>query len=243
MLINDEFKKSGLFLFRWRGYLPLFFLGATFATQYLSHPARGVYHDDAVWAVCCLLVGSIGILIRVMTVAFVPYMTSGRGTARPYAERLNTTGMYSVMRNPVYFGNFFTFLAPVLFVRHFWLLLLYLPVFALYHERIIFAEESFLREKFGRDYEEWAERTPIFFPDLALWRKPDLPFSWKMAIRRECISVFTLVITIWALKITEYYLDYKNLVIEPGWLTLFFVSGAIYLSVVLTVQFSNRLDR
>ncbi|MDR3348586.1 MAG: isoprenylcysteine carboxylmethyltransferase family protein [Acidaminococcales bacterium] len=243
MLIDEKFKQSGLFLFRWRGYLPLFFLGATFATQYFSHPARNGHFDDARWAAVCLLVGLAGILIRVLTVAFVPYMTSGRGTSRPYAERLNTSGMYSLMRNPVYFGNFFTFLAPVLFVRHFWLLILYLPVFALYHERIIFAEESFLREKFGREYEEWAKKTPIFFPDLSLWKRPDLPFSWKMAVRRECISVFTLVITIWALKIAEYYLDHQALHIEPSWLALFSLSGAVYLSVALIVQFSNRLDR
>ena len=243
MLINDKFKQSGLFLFRWRGYLPLFFLGATFATQYFSHPTRGVHFDDALWATVCLLVGFFGLLIRVMTVAHVPYMTSGRGTDHPYAERLNTSGMYSIMRNPVYFGNFFTFLAPVLFVRHFWLLALYLPVFALYHERIIWAEESFLREKFGLKYDQWAKRTPIFFPNLSLWTKPDMPFSWKMAVRRECISVFTLVITIWALKITEYYLDHKALSIDSTWLALFSFSGAIYLSVALIVQFSNRLDR
>jgi steroid 5-alpha reductase family enzyme len=170
-------------------------------------------------------------------------MTSGRGTDAPYADSLNTTGMYSITRNPIYFGNFFTFLSPVLFVRNFWLIILYIAIFALYHERIIFAEECFLQRKFGSDYKEWGTHTPIFFPCFTLWRKPARLFSWKMAVRRECISFFTLVATIWSLKLFEHYLDYQNIVFDRVWLVMFAVSGTVYLIVAAIVQFTRFFDR
>lgn len=243
MLITDTFERSGNFLFRWRGYLPLFFLALTFAVLYFNDTNyEGLFSSDN-WSYICLLVGMIGIVIRFITVSYVTHLTSGRGTDKPYAERLNTTGMYSMSRNPVYLGNFFTFLAPVLYARNLWLIALYLPIFALYHERIIFAEESFLKRKFGQQYISWADKTPVFFPNFSLWQSPDLTFSLKMGIRRESISFFTLVSTVWALKLADDYITHGYVIFEPIWLTLFIVSFLIYFAVILLVQFSHFLDR
>jgi len=241
MLTKDHFKCSGMFLFRWRGYLPLIFLAAVFATQYFDRAPRE--QSDTAWALVCLAIGIVGIVIRVFTVAFVPYMTSGRGTDAPYAESLNTTGMYSITRNPIYLGNFFTFLSPVLFTRNLWLLAMYVAVFALYHERIISAEECFLQRKFGQAYQSWSKKTPAFFPNPALWRKSARSFSWKMALRRECISLFTLIATIWGILLFELYLDHRNIVFDQLWVAMFALSGAIYLLVALAVQFTKFFDR
>ncbi len=242
MLLSEKLEHSGGFLFRWRGYLPLIFLGAAFLTQYLDYPLYNKNLDDFPDAMFCLFVGLIGIVIRIMTVSFVSHGTTGRGTDTPYAERLNTTGMYSIMRNPVYFGNFFTFLAPVLFVQNWWLIALYIPVFALYHERIILAEEKFLRGKFGQAYVDWAERTPAFFPAFSNWTKPAQSFSWKMAYRRESISLFTLIATIWGLKLSANYLMYGQLLIDPLWLWLFVGSATAYLSNCVLVAYTNVLN-
>ena len=241
MLTKDHFERSGIFLFRWRGYLPLIFLAAVFATQYFNRMPRE--QNDVYWAFVCLAVGLVGIFVRVVTVSFVPYMTSGRGTDKPYAESLNTTGMYSVTRNPIYLGNFFTFLSTVLFPKNLWLVAVYVAVFALYHERIIFAEECFLERKFGQEYQDWSKKTPAFFPNLSLWSAPSRSFSWKMALRRECISVFTLIAAIWSILLFELYLDHLDIILDQTWLTMFVMSGIIYLSVALSVQFTGFFDR
>ena len=239
MLIEKEFEKSGQFLFRWRGYLPLFFLVLILTTIYFNQATFDIHNNS--WALSCLLIGCIGIVIRVVAVSFVPYGNSGRGTDKPYAESLNTTGMYSVMRNPVYFGNFFTFLAPVLYAQSFWLVALYIPIFALYHERIIFAEEKFLVGKFGDEYKEWADRTPIFFPDFSKWKSPNRKFCWKTAYRRESISFFTLVATIFGLEIICDYIFYSELILSPEWLILFIASAIFYLSNCVLVRFTKAL--
>ena len=240
MLLEKNFEISGQFLFRWRGYLPLFFLVLVFATIYFDSNYFSIQNNY--WALICLLVGCIGIIIRIIAVSFVPYGNSGRGTDKPYADSLNTTGMYSVMRNPVYFGNFFTFLAPVLYAQNFWLVALYIPVFALYHERIIYAEERFLVGKFGDEYRNWANNTPTFFPDFSKWINPDRRFCWKTAYRRESISFFTLVATIFGLEIICDYIFYKELIVSFEWAALFVISAIFFLVNCILVKFTKILN-
>jgi protein-S-isoprenylcysteine O-methyltransferase Ste14 len=243
MLVKEHLEESGQFLFRWRGYLPLVFLALVFASLYYDYGSlsSGGVADEA-WTFCCFFVGLFGILIRVLTVSFVPYNTSGRKTDQPYAGRLNKTGMYSLSRNPVYLGNFFTFLAPILFARNWWLTALYLPVFLLYHERIISAEEKFLLGKFGEEYREWVNNTPVFFPDFSLWKKNDRPFCWKTAYRRESISLFTLVATIWSLELFRDYLTHRWLMVDYVWLALFIASAAFFIGNCLLVRYTDILN-
>ena len=51
-----------------------------------------------------------GLGIRVFTVGFTPKNTSGRNTAEQIADVLNTSGIYSMVRHPLYVGNFFMWL-------------------------------------------------------------------------------------------------------------------------------------
>ena len=80
------------------------------------------------------------------------------------ANRLATRGAYALMRNPLYFGNYviglgWSILAGVkgviIFTVSFWVL--YVLV-------IIPHEESFLRGKFGHDYEDYCSRVGRFLP-------------------------------------------------------------------------------
>ena len=229
-----------MFLFRWRGYLPLIFLSAVFVSLYLNRVP--FEPTDTVWPVVCLAVGLIGIAIRVATVGFVPYMTSGRGTDAPYADSLNTTGMYSITRNPVYIGNFFMSLSPVLLTKNIWLLGLYVAVFFPYYKWIVFAEECFLQRKFGKVYSDWKKQTPRFFPNPSLWKKPDRPFSWQTALRRECISLFTLIVTLWSLQLFEGYVEHYKIIFDQFWLAMLALSGSIYLLIALSVKFREFFD-
>ncbi len=57
-------------------------------------------------------------------------------------------------------------LGVVLAIKVWWFVLLACLVLALYYERIICAEETFLQQKFGKAYTDWAARTPVFIPNL-----------------------------------------------------------------------------
>ena len=55
-----------------------------------------------------LLVSLFGLAVRVRTAGHTPDRTSDRRTAEgQVADEPNTTGIYSVMRNPLYFGDLF----------------------------------------------------------------------------------------------------------------------------------------
>ena len=157
MALREEFERTGNWLFRWRSYLPLALIGifllALREYEYPGHSER----LDALWEAVCLFVSFFGLAIRIFTVGHTPKRTSGRNTKEQVANTLNTTGIYSVVRHPLYLGNFFMGLGIALFAHLWWLTLIYMLVFWIYYERIMFAEEAFLTNKFGNEYIKWAE--------------------------------------------------------------------------------------
>jgi hypothetical protein len=178
-----------------------------------------------------LLVGFSGLIVRGLAAAYVPRGTSGRNTEQQVAETLNTTGMYSVVRNPLYLGNFLMGLAIALFLCVWWIPLIYMLSFTLYYERIIFVEEMFLREKFAEEYLAWASRTPAFFPKLSQWQRPALSFSLRTLVRREYASANGLVLALFALEeLTDIYLGH-GWPIDGMWICIVGLSICGYLIV------------
>lgn len=111
------------------------------------------------------------------------------------ADSLNTTGIYSLVRHPLYLGNFLMWLGVSLLTCHAGFILLFVLAYWLYYERIMFAEEQFLRCKFGKRYLTWANRTPAIIPDFKSFTPPRLPFSWKKVIKKEKNGIFALFLT------------------------------------------------
>ena len=146
------------------------------------------------WEVFCITISFSGLILRCITISWVPDGTSGRNTQAQRADVLNTQGIYSVVRHPLYLGNFLIAMGFALFVEVGWFALLTFLLFWLYYERIMFAEEEFLRRKFGNAFTDWAEKTPAFWPDFRRWKRPDLKFSWKMVLRREYAGFFGIIV-------------------------------------------------
>lgn len=105
MELAEHFERSGNWLFRWRSYLPLAFFGVVLLGVHGPRYPGGSRLLDLSWDVLCFGVGVVGVLIRALTVGHVPAGTSGRTTWRQEAESLNTTGMYSIVRHPLYLGT------------------------------------------------------------------------------------------------------------------------------------------
>ena len=77
------------------------------------------------------------------------------------------------------------FLGLAMLTHNIWFVLIYILVFYLYYERIMFAEEQFLRKKFGEIYTKWALNTPAFVPNFSQFQKADLYFSWRKVLKKE----------------------------------------------------------
>lgn len=93
--------------------------------------------------------------------------------------------MYSIVKNPLYVGNFVAILGVLVSIKIWWLVLLGSAFYGAYIKRIIAAEEKFLTQTYGKTYTEWADKTPVFMPDFGLWEAPEMEFSLKTVLRRE----------------------------------------------------------
>lgn len=198
MPLQEEFENQGNWLFRYRSYLPLIILvvalGLHIRTEmnphlfFLEDTPYEIYFETG-----ALLVSLIGLVIRVYTVGYTPKNTSGRNTEEgQVADSLNSTGIYSMVRHPLYLGNFLMWLGPALLPGNIWFVIIFCLFYWLYYERIMFAEEQFLRRKFGRNYLEWASGVPAFFPSFRKFEKAKFPFSWKKVLRKEKNGLFAL---------------------------------------------------
>lgn len=194
-MLKREMVQQGTRLFRWRSYLPLALLPigiAAIGESGILDRWLGEFGEE-LWVLFCFLVAMFGQAIRTYAVGHVPPGTSGRNTREQRAVRLNTTGLYSVCRHPLYLANFIAFAGILMAVQVWWFVILGVLAFWIYYERIMAVEEAFLLEKFGKPYDDWSARTPAFIPAVGQWRAPDLPFSWKMALRREPYGYFAII--------------------------------------------------
>lgn len=197
MALQEELEKQGVWLFRYRGVLPVIILGvgALLFLQTELHPETFFLKKtpyELYFEMACLAISVFGLFLRICVIGYVPKNTSGRTVKKKVADTLNTTGMYSLVRHPLYVGNYFMWLGPALLTGNFWFVVSFTLLYWVYYERIMFSEEQFLRGKFGTTYLEWAEKIPAFVPDFKNFVKPNLTFSWKKVVRKEINGLFLL---------------------------------------------------
>jgi protein-S-isoprenylcysteine O-methyltransferase Ste14 len=202
MALREEFEKCGRWMFRWRSYLPLLMVGILIMSLRNFHYLAYSEGMDELWETFCLCVSFFGLGIRIFTIGHTPAGTSGRNTREQVADTLNTTGIYSVVRHPLYLGNFFIWLGIVLFAHQWPLTLICVLSYWLYYERIMFAEEAYLRAKFGIVFEDWADKTPAVIPSFRNWKKADLPFSLRNVLKREYNGFFVIILSMSLLEAT-----------------------------------------
>ncbi|MBX9826582.1 MAG: isoprenylcysteine carboxylmethyltransferase family protein [Xanthobacteraceae bacterium] len=246
MLLKDMMSKHGSFLFRGRSYLPLA-LTPLLAAAVLQPAALDHWisrRAELIWEFGSLAIAFVGILVRVLTTGFVPAGTSGRNTSSQIAESLNTTGFYSVTRNPLYLGNFMVMLGIALATKAWCVVLIAAIAFALYYERIIFAEESFLEAKFGEDYRRWAGSTPVFFPNFRLWQAPLRTFSIRTVLRREFHGVYLVVVIFTLVELGHDLTEGASL---SGWIdgdfawAAFFWTGTLFYLILVFLKKRTKL--
>jgi protein-S-isoprenylcysteine O-methyltransferase Ste14 len=74
------------------------------------------------------------------------------------ASSLQTTGIYSISRNPMYLGLFFQYLGMALIFGNWWTLFLIPVLIALIHFLVIRPEERYLSRAFGDSYSEYRKK-------------------------------------------------------------------------------------
>ena len=171
-------ERAGRLLFRWRSFTPVLLVAVAVPLLWRSRgPA------SPLWLAAGLALCVAGQALRAWVLGQVPDGTSGQNE-KLIATSLNTTGPYALTRNPLYLGNLGIALGLCLMAHDVWLLSIVALLFAVQYRVIIAAEERFLRDRFGAEYDAWSARVPRFWPRLANARS-SRPWDFRRALRKE----------------------------------------------------------
>jgi protein-S-isoprenylcysteine O-methyltransferase Ste14 len=208
--------RLGKFLFRFRSFTPLPLILLTFV---FFRPLSRSWH----WTALGLAVAILGEGIRAVSVGYAGSGTSGRESFLK-AESLNSAGLYSLVRNPLYWGNGLIFAGLLTVYAQPWALAVFIIFLFLQYHFIVLAEESFLRERYGFEYEEYCRRVNRWLPRFNHFVAPGRPWDGEKVLFKENDSCFNLLLA--ALLILAWKINYfSGQVRHP----LFFAGAALLL--------------
>ena len=166
-----QIKQSRKFWMRWRVRL-----GYPVAVVFLV-----LAKPDPRWIGIGGIVAAFGLLVR----------GAASGHLRK-DEELATTGPYAVTRNPLYLGSAFLAAGFIIAGHSLWAGLIVGVYFAVFYYAVIRNEETDLRKRFGAAFDEYAARTPLFFPGIRAPKSDGPPpyasanaFSWAQYRRNR----------------------------------------------------------
>ncbi len=210
MALIHSFETNGQKLFRYRGQIPLlmFLIGIPY-----------LYFSDYSWLTPCneMILGAVGAVITILGILFRAYIvgttprgTSGRNREEQIAETLNTRGVYSIVRHPLYVGNYLMWAGILIYMGSISAFLIVSLIYWIYYERIMFREERFLEGKFGQQYIDWSMRVPAFIPNFAKFQKGDITFSLREVLKREYSGVFSAALCFAIVDVLRQFIMTQN---------------------------------
>jgi len=179
----------GKFLFKYRSFLPVpyfLFLLIVMDFNWLNFSTGS-------------FIVLFGLLIRFFSQGFTGDWMRANEVRADY---ILDEGLYSIIRHPLYTGNFFIGSGFTLLSGFYpvFLLPFYSFVFFVYYYLIVREEEDCLDKKFGEKFLRYRKKTPAIFPDFKKWKKGR--FSSEHALKLE-ISTYLTVACIYASLLTK----------------------------------------
>jgi protein-S-isoprenylcysteine O-methyltransferase Ste14 len=180
--------RIGKFLFKFRSFTPLPLILLVFI---FFRPLS----ESPLWTITGLAVAFLGEGIRFISVGYAGSGTSGRENFLK-AESLNTSGLYSLVRNPLYWGNIFIFAGLLTVYAQPLALVLFIVFLFLQYHFIVLAEETFLQERYGRDYAGYCRRVRRWLPRFGGYAPPARRFDGRKVFFKENDSCFNLLLAV-----------------------------------------------
>ena len=230
MALIEEHVKTGNWLFKNRSYLPILLFILYYAGLTQENLPEDLFQQIG-WFIICFSVAMVGQIIRIITVGKVPMNTSGRNTKKQKAGSVNTFGIYSTVRHPLYLGNYFMWLGMFMLIPVLWVQVIFSLIYWIYYERIMIAEEEFLRGKFGEEYSEWAKDISAFIPSFKSYKKNPMKYSFKNIVGREYTSFSAMVLLFIILIFVNNGYVFKNWQISQNLNIIFWTTLGLYISL------------
>lgn len=242
MALVHSFEKNGNILFKFRGQIPVILFVLAVPVLYFTDPSCIIKSDAWYYSLMgvAIAMSILGQVIRAIAIGTSNKNTSGRNTQEQVAEALNTTGIYSTVRHPLYLGNYFMWIGIVFFTFNWWFFIAVSLLFWIYYERIMFAEERFLERKFGDAYVNWSMGVPAFWPSMKNYKKGGIPFSIKTIMRREYSGITaTMLGFIFVAYLRQWFLT-KEIPMSMNY--VYWVIGALLISLIFrTLKHNTKI--
>jgi protein-S-isoprenylcysteine O-methyltransferase Ste14 len=177
--------------------------------------------------------------LRAHVAATAPRGTSGRNRTRQLATSLSTTGLYSLVRHPLYFANLMAWAGVGLLSGSWWVAGGTIAVGLAFYGPIVVAEDAFLERSFGDAHREWVARTPSLIPRLRGWRPAATRIQWRTLLRREYPSSVVIATAVYLVHAAR-TIEWPNPAsVSVAWTTAFalVLAGALCLRLI-----SHRTD-
>jgi protein-S-isoprenylcysteine O-methyltransferase Ste14 len=220
--------RIGNFLFRYRNAIgPVVFILALVAAV----PAHPIGGPDHLFAAAGALIALAGEAVRILTIGF-EYIERGGRNRQVFASKLVQGGVFDHCRNPLYLGNILICVGLAL-VAHSWTFYLVIPLVLLAYGCIVAAEEAYLRNKFGLEYEAYCRRVRRWWPRWTGWgvSLEGMRFNWRRVLVKEYNTALLLVLALAVLQIwRQYRMGGAGALPETGILGAALLAwGAVYL--------------
>jgi len=226
--------KLGNLLFHNRNWLfPLFYV-------ILFIPSHEVFNDPVTAMLIGFGIAIVGQLIRIITIGLV-YIVRGGRNRRVYADDLVTKGIFSHCRNPLYVGNILILVGLGVASNSLIFMAIATPLFLFFYQAIVRAEENFLRNKFGEDFNEYCSRVNRWVPAFAGLGKTlsSMEFKWKRVVIREYTATYIWLTGAVLIIMKHFYVHDDRFDLQKH-LTLFIIILAALLVLYLFTRYMKK---
>lgn len=184
----------GNFFFRYRNALfPLIF-----AVAALTLRPQIMFDNlvaDGILRATGMVVALLGQAVRLITIGF-EYIHRGGKDGQIYVGRLVRGGVYGIVRNPMYVGNGLIAIGMTMLFGSPLGYVILIPFFLFVYQAIVAAEEAYLRNKCGADYDDYERSVNRYVPTLSRVREScrGMRFDWRKSIKKDLGTVVGLTI-------------------------------------------------
>ncbi|MCX7798359.1 MAG: isoprenylcysteine carboxylmethyltransferase family protein [Melioribacter sp.] len=181
-------------IFKYRSYTPIPFLILMLIFQKAT----------IISMITGFIIVLIGEFFRLWGVSYAGSET--RTTGNVGGTYLVISGPFAHVRNPLYFGNIliYTGIGVMSMALYPYLLIIAIIFFIWQYQTIIKEEEAFLRNKFGKYYEDYFNSVPRWIPTFTKYKNNNIeqpPFNFKAGLKSEKRTLQAISITIFLLII------------------------------------------
>ena len=233
---------DGKLLFKYRGQFPLLLLFGSTIIMYNSDCYQGPENTKNTIQIFAIIIALLGLIIRCFTIGSTPEGTSGRNRNKQVAKQLNTSGAYSIVRNPLYLANYIIWLSIAIYSLNIMLIIVISLLFFIYYERIIFTEEEYLLKKFKTQYVDFCQKVPVFIPCFNNYQKSQHPFSFKKILRQEYSTIISTIIVFLFFEGTINYFCNRAIYLKPIYVKILLLSIGLTLCLKIIKSYTKILD-